>query len=215
MLRSAPNNGFTLIEMLVALAIFALLSAAGVTLLQGASNTQLVVAERLDHLGANSRAIALMEADLAQAITRPVRYKNVPLPAFVAQGSEASGQLFAVTRTGWSNLDNAPRPDLQRVVYAIEQGDFVRLASSSPDDGAMQKTRLFDKMESATLRFRDSEGNWRSNWDATDKALLPQALELVIKQQGVAPVRVLFLVGTGLNPTPVDEQARDNDAPQA
>jgi general secretion pathway protein J len=215
MMRARERQaGFTLIEMMVALAIFAMISAAGVALLQSASSTQLAVKGRLDDLGRNARAIALLEADLAQAIARPVRSGGSLLPAFAAQGSEASGQLFAVTRTGWANLDNAPRPDVQRIAYALESGALVRLGSERPDGGALKKTVLLDDVTAATVRFRDAEGNWRSDWSADDAASLPRALELVVTRTKAAPVTLLFLVGTGqADPKPKDQPGGEDASP--
>ncbi|MGL5839961.1 MAG: type II secretion system minor pseudopilin GspJ [Sphingorhabdus sp.] len=214
MMRVATRqSGFTLIEMLVALSIFAMISAAGVALLQSASSTQLAVKGRLDDLGRNARAVALMEADLAQAIARPVRAGGAVLPAFAAQGSEAPGQLFAVTRTGWANLDNAPRPDVQRVAFALERGALVRLGSAMPDSTGSQKTVLLNNVSAATVRFRDAEGNWRSDWSADDAASLPRALELVVTRTNAAPVTLLFLVGTGQADPKQPGEAGGDDAP--
>ena len=49
--------GFTLIELLVALAIFALISVAGVTLLRSGTDTQIAVKERLGEMALSQRRI--------------------------------------------------------------------------------------------------------------------------------------------------------------
>jgi general secretion pathway protein J len=65
--------GFTLIELLVALAIFALISVAGVMLLRSGSDTQIAVKKRLEDMALSHRLANSLEGDLAQAISRPVR----------------------------------------------------------------------------------------------------------------------------------------------
>ena len=212
---SYPQNGFTLVEMLVALAIFALISAAGVGLLQSASSTQLAVKNRLEEMGGHARAIALLEGDLAQAIARPVRDRGTTHPAFAAQGTEVPGQLFSVTRTGGSNLDNSALPNVQRVTYALQGGKFLRSLAVMPDSGARQDTILLDEIATSTLRFRDQGGNWRSDWSAEDPAALPRALELVLTPADGAPLRLLFLVGTGQPLPPQEEALGENNAPDA
>src|SRR3546814_8509418 len=68
--------GFTLVEMLVALLIFAMLSAVGVTVMAYAADNQGVVKARMDRLGELQSARALLKADLAQAAVRRVRGRD-------------------------------------------------------------------------------------------------------------------------------------------
>jgi type II secretion system protein J len=169
----------------------------------------LVVKDRLDAFGGQTRAVALIEADLAQAIGRPVRMSGgADLPAFSAAGAELPGQLFALTRTGWLNLDNSPRGELQRVIYALE-GDVLKRSAKMPDGGTSQPTALLSNIKAATTRYRDAGGNWRTDWDASDPQALPRAVELVLTPAGSAPVRLLFLVGTAV---PAKSPVKGDDA---
>lgn len=208
------QSGFTLVEMLVALAIFSLISVAGVALLQSASATQLAVKERLNELGGSARAAAIMESDLAQAVPRPVRSTSSNTnTAFASSGSETTGQLFAFTRMGWSNLDGAARSELQRVAYALEAGKLQRVGWTMPDGGTPQPATLLKDITAATARFRDAEGNWRTTWDASDPLALPRAVELTITQQGASPVILMFLVGAGgaILPAKTEQEGGDEN----
>ena len=210
----ANERGFTMVEMLVALAIFSMISVAGVALLQSAASSQMGVKERLSDLSETARAIAVMESDLAQAIARPVRTNaTTTTPAFSARGLGVVGQLFALTRAGQANLDDAPKPELQHVAYALEKGVLKRLSWSMLDGGKPQPTIVLKDVASATARFRDEEGNWRSDWDATDPLALPRAVELELTQKRAAPVRFLFLVGTGGAAEPVKEGEGGDEPP--
>ena len=210
----ANERGFTMVEMLVALAIFSMISVAGVALLQSAASSQLVVKKRLSDLSESARAIAVMESDLAQAIARPVRTTaTTTTPAFSASGLGVAGQIFALTRAGQANVDDAPKPELQHVAFALENGALKRIGWSMLDGGKPQPTILLKDVASVTVRFRDAEGNWRSDWDAEDPLALPRALELELTQNRAAPVRLLFLVGTGGAKAPVTEGERDNETP--
>lgn len=210
----ANERGFTMVEMLVALAIFSMISVAGVALLQSAASSQLVVKERLSDLSETARAIAVMESDLAQAIARPVRTNaTTTTPAFSANGLGVAGQIFALTRAGQANLDDAPKPELQHVAYALENGALKRISWSMLDGGKAQPTILLKDVASVTARFRDAEGNWRSDWDASDPLALPRALELELTQNRAAPVRLLFLVGTGGAKAPVKEGEGGDEPP--
>ena len=65
--RGWTEAGFTLVELMVALFIFAILSAAGVMLLSGSIGAQGAVQQRLDGLADVQRAASLLTVDLAQA----------------------------------------------------------------------------------------------------------------------------------------------------
>ena len=66
-------NGFTLVEVMVALMIFGMIASAGVGLLAFSVRAQGATVERLDDTGALARLSSLMGADLAQAVNRPAR----------------------------------------------------------------------------------------------------------------------------------------------
>ena len=70
MRRRAAEAGFTLIEMLIALVIFGMITAAGVTLLTLTVRTQETADRLLETVGALRRTDALLTADLAQAAPR-------------------------------------------------------------------------------------------------------------------------------------------------
>ncbi len=210
----ANERGFTMVEMLVALAIFSMISVAGVALLQSAASSQLAVKERLSDLSETARAIAVMESDLAQAIARPVRTNaTTTTPAFSASGLGVAGQIFALTRAGQANLDDAPKPELQHVAYVLENGALKRISWSMLDGGKPQPTIVLKDVTSITARFRDVKGNWRSDWDANDLLALPRALELELTQKRAAPLRLLFLVGTGGAVAPAKEGEGGDEAP--
>lgn len=193
----SSQAGFTLIEMLVALAIFALISVAGVILLRSGSDTQIAVKKRLEEMALSHRLSNSLEGDLAQAILRPVRDQSgQPLPAFTQGDANVPGALFGFVRAGWSNFDAAPRAGLQRVAYVLENGALRRLSwpmldGSAPADAAT----LLDNVESVQAEYRDDKGQWRSDWTATDANSLPRAVALRVTVKGRAEERMLFLVG--------------------
>ncbi|MBL0924038.1 MAG: type II secretion system minor pseudopilin GspJ [Sphingomonadaceae bacterium] len=189
--------GFTLVELLVALAIFALISVAGVTLLRSGSDTQIAVKARLEQQARFKRLANALEADLAQTVPRPVRdTSGQPVPAWSQDQSGEPNILFGFVRAGWTNLDEAPRANLQRVAYMLRDGKLQRLNwpmldGASPDEAGV----LVENVTGVSLRFRDDKGEWRDDWTATDPSALPRAMELRLTAEGVAEQRMLFLVG--------------------
>ena len=196
--------GFTLVELLVALAIFALISVAGVMLLRSGSDTQLAVKGRLEDLSRTNRLYNAMEGDLAQAVARPVRDQSgQPVPAFTENDAGTPGALFGFVRAGWSNFDEAPRPGLQRVAYVLDDGALKRLGWPMLDGAApADAATLVENVSAAQLRYRDERGEWRSDWTATDANALPRAVELRLTLEGKPEQRMLFLVGPQTRPKP-------------
>lgn len=196
--------GFTLVELLVALAIFALISVAGVTLLRSGSHTQIAVKNRLEQYSRTNRLYNAMEGDLAQAVVRPVRDQaGAPVPAFTEGDATAPGALFSFVRAGWSNYDEAPRAGLQRIAYALDGGALKRLSWPMLDGAeASDAATLVENVSAAQLQFRDEKGDWRGDWTATDADALPRALELRLTIQGKPEQRMLFLVGPQTRPKP-------------
>ena len=123
------GNGFTLVELLVALTIFAMLAAAGVGLLSFSVRAQDVAGQRLKTLAEVRRAGALLTSDLAQATARVSRDEaGAARPALLGGTGQGGALVLALVRRGWGNLDDADRPSLQKVEYRLVGSRLERLA---------------------------------------------------------------------------------------
>lgn len=196
---SAREQGFTLVELLVALLIFGMLSAAGVALLTFSVRAQDMAGERLGELAAIRRTGALMTGDLAQAAPRLVRGQaGAVQPAFVGGDGQEGDVALALVRRGWDNPDGASRASLQKVEYRLVEDRLERTAYRYLDGAEpMATATVLGGIETLTLRYRDEEGAWRERWDPTDITDLPRAVELVVDLGDGTAIRQLFLVGTG------------------
>lgn len=180
--------GFTLVEMLVALAIFALLAAAGVGILRASVDTQSAVDRRLAEVGAVGRLHALLASDLGQAVLRPTRGPEGERPAFIG---DARG--MQLVRAGWSNPDGEARSSLQRVEWRTERGGLARIGHRQLDgDGEGQPAMLARSLEQAAFRYRDLAGEWTSVWQSTAEEPLPAVVELSLRLRGQPPL--LFVI---------------------
>lgn len=191
----AGQRGFTLVELMVALLIFSMISAAGVMLLSASVRTQTAAGEMLDILAARQRLNAALSNDLAQALPRTSRNgAGDTAPAFEA-GPHGFPLIFV--RSGWSNPSGASRSNLQKVEYRLQEGRLERLAYAMTDGAqALEASILLADAFEAKLRFR-VKGEWRESWDPEQADALPQALELTTGKTNFQ-TRQLFLVGTGI-----------------
>lgn len=117
------QSGFTLIEILVALFIFAVVGLISAQLLGRTVNAYEVLDDRGQRLGQIHRAMLVVERDMLQFRNRPIRMaQGEPLPALMI-GDEGA---LSMTRGGWRNPLQRPRSELQRVGYRMQDEKLVR-----------------------------------------------------------------------------------------
>lgn len=187
-------RGFTLVEMLVALAIFGLVSAAGVAVMAYAADNQGVVRARMDRLGEFQRARGLLRADLGQAALRRVRNGDgAPARRAFIAGQPGHVPLFGFVRRGWANPDGDPRASLQYVEYRLADGRLERSSRPALDGAAAGDPQvLLSGVRAASIRYRH-RGQWLDGWPG-GAGDLPEALELVLDVDGLGRVRQAFLL---------------------
>ena len=123
--QQLPNrqSGFTLMEVLVALFIFAVVGLISAQLLGRTVNAYEVLDDRGQRLGQIHRAMLVVERDMLQFRNRPIRMaQGEPLPALMI-GDEGA---LSMTRGGWRNPLQRPRSELQRVGYRMQDEKLVR-----------------------------------------------------------------------------------------
>ena len=204
--RVSRRSGFTLVELLIALLLFALLSAAATAMLNFGVTARERSGQRLDELASITRARALMTADLGQAAPRLWRAENgVAQPAFQSAGGVdgAAGNqgesiiLLSFVRRGWRNDGGARRASLQRVEYRRAGDRLERRAWARVDGGAPGVASvLFTGLTSVRLRFF-ADGDWRDRWNPLQPDALPEAVEITISGAGLPGLRQAFFVAPG------------------
>lgn len=212
-MSSGPcGRGFTLVEVLVALAVTAFVAAAayaGVSaVISGVERTR-EVAERT---AAINRALALMSRDIRQFIDRGVRDEFGQEQPGLSGGRLARFPL-TLTRAGWHNSAGQPRSTLERVAYVFEDASLWRLRYPVLDragGGQPARVLLLEDVEAVELRFlRDIDslraGNatqvdtrdWETSWieDVSQPGLAmapPAALELRLELADVGLLTRLY-----------------------
>lgn len=195
-LRRSAQQGFTLIEMMIALLIFGLLAAAGVSLLSFGVRAQAVAGRKLDDVAALYRLDGVLVADLAQALPRTVRDEGGAVrPAFESGGGAT---LLRLVRGGWDNIDGAARPSVQKVDYVLSENGTIDRVAYPMLDGAppLPPATMLANVSAVSLRYRLA-GAWSDSWEGNSSAPLPDAVEMTVTRTDGTVYRELFLVGTG------------------
>lgn len=201
----AGQRGFTLMEMLIAIAITAMIGLGVWQVLNGVINARDRVNDVADEFAALQRTMLLFERDMNQVINRPARdiYGDVQ-PALTSR-SKPFNLLF--TRQGWRNPLGQRRSELQRVAWEYNGNALVRSYWPALDQGQEDNRRqaqVLDGLKTFKLRFLDSNRQWQDNWpvqepsagakEVSEAPALPAGLELTIEHDRFGTLERLFVL---------------------
>lgn len=161
--------GFTLLELLIAIALFALLGLATYRMLEAVLRSDTVVRAQEAQLRQLGRAVWRLEQDLIQAVPRPVRdgYGDEQ-NAFIGQlAGVEDGVALELTRSGWRNPTGMRRANLQRVRWRLSGDNLERLYWVVLDrdiDSQPRVQQVLDNVIELRLRYLDAENSWHEEW---------------------------------------------------
>lgn len=201
--RRMRNNGFTLIEVLVAIAIFASLSVGAYQVLNQVQRSNELSQQRTTRLNEINRAVVLMDADFRQIAARQFRTQgDEPSDQFLIWqdallGSDQKGIIF--TRLGWSNPQQQfPRGEVAKVAYRIRDGVLEKIWWRYPDSPVGQEgivTPILTQVDSWSMRFY-YDGKWSDNWE--QKMVLPNAIAVKLTLKDYGEIERIYLVAGGV-----------------
>lgn len=200
----ADARGFTLLELMVALAVFSIMATAAYSGLRNVLFTRAAVEAQSQRLAAVQLAVFRIEQDIGQAVRRGIRDEYGEAQAAMKAG-ELSDDRLTLTRAGWDNPLGQPRADLQRVAYRLREGRLWRLHWSVLDQGGVlepRETLLLEQVRTFRTRFLDGD-EWRNEWpptptDDADKKkkleMLPRAVEISLTLEDWGEITRLLLI---------------------
>ncbi|ANO51407.1 type II secretion system minor pseudopilin GspJ [Woeseia oceani] len=185
----ARNSGFTLVEVLVAMAVFALMSALAYGALGRTIASSEILSDRMGRLQSIQRTMRQLDQDFTQLAPRPIRkdLADTYSPALEADG--LTGVALELTRAGWSNPNVLPRGTLQRVAYVVEGEELRRYYWHVLDRTYSNEpviVTLLDGIDSIAVRYLMGNGEWSDQWPpqlqgaAPDLRQRPRAVEVVL-----------------------------------
>lgn len=232
MIRMRSLLGFTLLELLIAIAIFALLGLASYRMFESVLRSDEATRAHEEQLRELTRAFSSLERDLLQVIARPIRdgYGD-RRPAFQGESRALDGDTaLELTRSGWRNPAGWQRSTLARVRWRLNGEVLERLYWSVLDqavDSEPRVQRVLEQVSDLELRYLDRNGEWQQDWPPSatqgyepEQTLefLPRAVELRLTHVRYGELRRLLRLPDGavLESLPAerdldDEQAAEED----
>ncbi|NOX08837.1 MAG: type II secretion system minor pseudopilin GspJ [Gammaproteobacteria bacterium] len=175
-------RGFTLLELLVSLAIFSLIAAMAYgglhTVLQNRNSTDRH-AQAMQRMQLLYRA---MQRDIEQIVGRPVRNEfGDSTPAILVNDRG----FIELTRAGWSNPLGRPRSTLQRVAWFVRDEELIRrywLVLDRAQDSPPLDLVIMDKVEEFSVRLMDDQKKWHSQWPPQSLTQRSSAVKIIVAE---------------------------------
>ena len=199
--------GFTLIEVLIAMAITAAVATLSFASLSATMNSVEGLRDQGNRITEMNRAWGLLTRDLQHFVNRPVRNEfGSTDPSLV--GGEVADQSLAFTRIGWHNTTGRPRSSMQRVRYILEDDTLYResfLVLDRTSESEPRRVALLEGVLAFEMRFLDANAQIRDNELETDDwpeawgmgagvvgQAPPGAIDVRLELDGLGEVRWLY-----------------------
>lgn len=198
MIRTKHSKGFTLIEILVALAIFAIIGIAAATCLHQMIEYRTKLTKQTDTWRQMAIARLLLQKDFSNAV-------HINQKDFLSKGFPSfSGQAQTLTLTRWNiqqAIWNKQTSVFVTISYVLVGQNLIRISINPL--GAQTKNVLLQHVKQIHFYYLNPLQQWSDQWNAMPTnmvsnatllpSLIPVAMRLDLYIQGVGKVQWDFV----------------------
>lgn len=175
------QGGHTLLELLVAVVVTALIAAGGYTGLNAIIRASAALKNDVEMLSTVQWFVSRLDRDLFHAINRPVRNQDGELPAL-----HGDSTALSLTHSGLSNPLHQARSELQRVDWVLSEGGIYRYTHPVLDGPRNQGDAelMLDNISMMSIEFLGAGKLWHARWPAGAESGLPRAVRYRLHIEG-------------------------------
>lgn len=190
------HSGFTLLEILIALAIFTIVSVIMVKAMHTVFSSQSATNQKAARLAELQMAMLIVSRDIEQTIDRPV--SNA---AGNPEGFIGTAHALTFTHGGRAVLQgNTQRSTLQRTRYSLDNRNLIRTTWPVLDvTGHTQSNNrtILRAVSELQFSYLDNKGQFQSSWPPASGATnepLPKAVQLSLKIERWGKLNQLYII---------------------
>ena len=204
MLNHNKQQAFTLLEIIIAMAISALIGVGAMTLLDDATIAHKNMQEQGSRYNQIERAWLFISNDIQQLAPRQFRDEFGDKKNNLNSDEQNGTTQLSFTRLGRRNPAGLARSNLEKLSYLVEEEKLKRISYAYPDgmnlDQGLNRS-LLDDVENLEVNFFDGE-EWNDFWPI-DAGLsdsdgsgnnLPVAIKISLHLKDLGVVERLFVV---------------------
>jgi len=188
--RHNSERGFTLIEILLAVALIAVIAA----LVFGSLSTTLNAIDVARGIAANEQVVRTTMRLMADELSMGVSLRVMPWMGVNAQQESQPADTVAFLTMGqFRGAESERDTEIVRIVYTRERDKLLRLVRRNLyglSDDSLEQLELIGKVKAFNVRYYDAQNNvWVDEWDGRARSKPPGALliELTLQQDNAEP----------------------------
>ncbi|MEM8844231.1 MAG: type II secretion system minor pseudopilin GspJ [Pseudomonadota bacterium] len=191
------SSGFTLIEVVIALAVFAVVGTLAFSGLNAILKWQANLNNQTNQLQAVQLTLKYLERDINQIMSRTTRDQfGDSQPALLSDGENE----LNFTYSGWRNPTGLSRSNIQRILYRIDDNNNLVRNSWNRLDGAIiedaREVILIKEIENIQWEFIDTNSNDQDQWPPltaeANTTLMPRAIAVNLNVSPFGEINRIF-----------------------
>jgi len=199
------QKGFTLLEILVAMAIASIIGVGAMVLLDSATLAHQKIQLKGDRYNAIERTMLFISNDIQQIAPRKFRDEFGDIKENLTSDDSIGKTHLSFTRLGRRNPARLARSNLEKLTYLVEDEQLKRISYLYPDGMNLEQglnRTLLDNVESLSFQFFNGE-DWSDFWpvnptlgtqDQVTGNILPVAIRVTLELQDIGSINRLYVI---------------------